>query len=224
MRNGIEAFLQTSSCFEVDDSWDKDFEYYGHASRYVFRTPTPISAKQLRVIGGNGAKLISERCGSSPVHVIGVASRGIPLATAITTELGAALNIEASLSVVGKDGSVEHLACNEDAYAVLVDNAVVSGHTMTKVLEYVQSCGVRVDLVMYLFDREELDETGTEPAARVAEMFKCDVISIFALRDVIDTLDNLDHKQILLEYAQKFCNDSLRNHLELQWRSGGLKP
>lgn len=221
MRDGIEFFLRTPTCFEIKDAY---LPYYGRSSPYIFRTPTPLTADQLQVIGTNGAKLVAERTPARGTHIIGIASRGIPLATAITIELSAAFHIDADLSTVARDGSVEHLSINQSLYTVVVDNALVSGRTMELVLERVRSRKVSVDLLIYLFDREELDSAGSEPATHMAAEFGCEVASIFSLRDVIETIHDSSDKSILVQYAQRFGTKSLRTYIsELSRRLNVLK-
>jgi orotate phosphoribosyltransferase len=187
--------------------------YYGRKSPYIFRTPTPFTAGQLQAIGSNGAELVAERALTGRVHIIGIASRGIPLATAITIYLKAEHDREAVLSIVARDGSVDHLSIIQSSYTVLIDNALVSGRTMELALERVRSSGVNIDLMIYMFDREEVDNRGSESAARLSAEFDCEVISIFSLRDVIETVeDNID-RRTLKEYAQKFGTQSLRAYL-----------
>jgi len=212
MRDGIEAFLRSSACFEVADEF---LAHYGRLSPYIFRTPTPFTAEQLQVIGENGARLIRERANGLPVHVIGVATRGIPLATAITIELRTEVAADASLSIVGRDGSTDHLAPDLPAFTVVIDNALVSGRTMELVLGRVQRLGLHIDLVMYLFDREEVDSRGIESPARVASQFGCEVLSIFSLRDVIDVLreESGFAADRIVRYARMFGSKSLQDFI-----------
>jgi orotate phosphoribosyltransferase len=211
MRSGLEFFLRTPTCFEIRDEY---LIYYGRSSPYIFRTPTPFTADQLQVIGRNGAQLVAERTGARSAHVIGLASRGIPLATAITIELSTVHNLDAVLSTVSRDGSVDHLSVERSDYTILVDNALVSGRTMELVLGRVQEAGIKVDLVIYLFDREEVDSAGSEAASRVAVRFGCEVVSIFSLRDIIEALGNSVHQKVLLEYAKRFGTQSLREYIK----------
>lgn len=210
MKNGIKLFLDTSTCFEMKEAY---LPYYGRTSPYIFRTPTPFTAGQLQVIGSNGAKLVAERAPAGSVHIIGIASRGIPLATAITIDLKATHRREAVLSMVARDGSVEHLSVIQSSYSVLVDNALVSGRTMELALERVRSIGVNIELMVYMFDREEVNNNGSESAARLSAEFGCEVISIFSLRDVIEAVENDIDKRTLTEYAQRFGTESLRAYL-----------
>lgn len=217
MRNGLEEFLRDTACYEFSDEY---LENYGRVSPYIFRTPTPFTAEQLSAVGENGAKIVSDRASSAPVHIVGVGSRGLPLATVITTELRAAFNIPAYLSIAGKDGSTEHLASIPDCYTVLVDNAIVSGRTMEAVLGKLRADAFTIDLILYLFDREEIDSSGTDPALRIADEFRCDISSIFSLRDIIAETGSQEQRAVLLKYAQEFGNESIRDHLEIRRREG----
>jgi orotate phosphoribosyltransferase len=217
MTYGLDVFLQTPTCFEMKL---EHLTYYGRTSPYIFRTPTPFTAAQLHAIGSRGAGLVYERARTGPVHIIGVASRGVPLATAIAMDLDRFPNMQASLSQIGKSGSDEHLCANCNGYTVVVDNAVVSGRTMELVIRRLQSHGISLDLVIYLFDREEVDYTGLDTATRVAQEFGCQVVPIFSLRDVIDAVDNAADRNVLLDYAARFGTESVRSYVSSRAAEG----
>jgi orotate phosphoribosyltransferase len=170
----------------------------------VFRTPDRLTADQLRVAGGRGAVLVRETAGDRPAGLVGVATRGIPLATAVTISLG----VPATLSIAGKDGSAEHLSVAPGACTVVVDNALVTGRTAEGVLGR-----LRTDLFVYLFDREELGPHGEDPAARLADRFGCAVRAIFTYRDVIAAEPAEPVRRALVDYGKAFGTPSLRAHL-----------
>jgi orotate phosphoribosyltransferase len=99
----LHAFTDTATCYEFRDEF---LTTYGRISPYVFRTPTPFTGPQLRAVGVVGAQLVQKHTDSSNVHVVGVARRGIPLATAIAVEL-TNHGVDSVLSVLGRDGSLD---------------------------------------------------------------------------------------------------------------------
>jgi orotate phosphoribosyltransferase len=205
----LHAFTDTATCYEFKDEF---LTTYGRISPYIFRTPTPFTGPQLRAVGVVGAQLVQKHTDSSTVHVVGVARRGIPLATAIAVEL-TNHGVDSVLSVLGRDGSLEHISTLEHGFTVVVDNAIVSGRTMEKVLHQLTSLGVHADLITTLFDREELDRNGADVRSELAANFRCEAASIFTIRDLISSMPAGVEHNTLSEYASEFGTESLRQYM-----------
>jgi len=207
MKDGLAVFLRSSAAFEIKD---EHLRHFDRISPYFFRTPTPMSCDQLDAMGHVGALLVEGMSRNNSVHIVGVASRGIPFATAVTMSLCADNRRQIHLSLLGKDGGTEHLARDPDSFTVVIDNAIVSGLTMSHALESLRLAGTRVDLVLSLFDREELDPAGSEPRRRLEVEFDCRVEFLYSLRDVIVSGLDAHQRSILVEYARRFGTKSLR--------------
>jgi orotate phosphoribosyltransferase len=129
-------------------------------------------------------------------------------------QLRALHDTPAYLSIAGKDGSTEHMASIPGCYTVLVDNAIVSGRTMETVLGKLRAGAFTIDLILYLFDREEIDSSDADPALRIADAFSCEISSVFSLRDIIAKTGSQEQRTALLRYAQKSGNQSIRAYLK----------
>jgi hypothetical protein len=94
----------------------------------------------------------------------------------------------------------------------VVDNALVSGRTMELVMSHLQSHGMNLDIVMHLFDREEVDHTGVDTATRVAQEYHCEVVPVFLPR-CIDRVENASDRRILLDYTERFGTEALKTYV-----------
>lgn len=214
------AFTDTETCYEFKNEF---LNSYGRISPYVFRTPTPFTGPQLRAVGVVGAQLIQKHTDSATVHVVGVARRGIPLASAMAVEL-TSHGVDSVLSVLGRDGSLEHISTADHGFTVVVDNAIVSGRTMEKVLHQLASLGIHPNLITTLFDREELDRNGADVPSELASNFKCEAASIFTIRDLISSMPAGHQRSTLSAYAREFGTDSLRRYMSNRTNLDGVLP
>lgn len=206
---GIEAFTATDACYEFLTA---DLPYLGRTSPYVFRFPCPVTARQLGVIGRQGARVVGADRRGRPVHLVGVASRGIPLAAAVARSLG---GDDVALSTVGGNGSVEHVArTGPGHFTVVVDNSVVTGATAADTTRALSRIGVRPALWIRFFDREELDVDGADPTRAVEERIGCPIRSVFALRDLLRAERRPVERAVLAGYAAAHGTASLRSWLE----------
>lgn len=202
---GIEAFTETAACYEFLQA---DLPYLGRISPYVFRFPCPVTARQLEIIGRRGAAVVAAARNGLPLHLVGVASRGIPLATAIARHLG---GDDVLLSTVGGDGSVEHVARpGPGHFTVVVDNSVVTGATAAATTRALSRIGVRPRLWVRFFDREELDTDGVDPTRAVEARIGCPVTSVFALRDLLRAERRPAERAVLVGYATAHGTASVR--------------
>ncbi len=201
----LAAFTGTGTCYEFLAA---DLPYLGRTSPYIFRLPCPLTPRQLRVIGTRGALAVRGACGGRPVHLVGVATRGIPLATAMAQALD---SDDVVLSTVGGDGRVEHVARpRRPHFTVLVDNSVVTGATAVRAASALAGAGLPPELCLRFFDREENDVEGDDPTRRVEQRIGCPIGSLFALRDLLDAERRPARRATLHAYARAHGTEELR--------------
>jgi orotate phosphoribosyltransferase len=205
----IIPFMNTPLCYEMINA---SLPYLGRTSPYIFRFPCPVSSEQLLILGERLLQVVEEHAANKRVHIVGIASRGIPMATSVA--LLARGRREIWLSTTGSGGSVEHVAKDRsDCYTVLVDNSVISGRTLVGIVANLRSAGIRPDLCVRFFDREELDVRGNDPTEVVKRRVGFPIASTFSLRDIIRHEQRPGPKSTILQYAMRYGTASLKAHI-----------
>jgi orotate phosphoribosyltransferase len=206
--SGFGLFANNRQCYEAKDTFLPHLE---RTVPYVLRLPWPLSAAQLQIVGKRCREVVHRQTNDSRIHFIGVASRGIPMATAATLAYPDASDV--FLSHTGKNASVDHVARPTGCFTVVVDNSVASGRTARAVVGALASIGIRPDLLVTFFDREELTESGTDPIMETALQIGCPIQSLFSFRDLVQYEQRPEVRAILLDHASNFGTDSLRGFL-----------
>lgn len=132
-----------------------------HRNKLFF--PRPLEARPLLALARRFDQTILDRA-DRPLHIIGVADTGVPLATAIVTHCTQMRpGIEVWLSIINAKAS-ENTISNPipstfgSLQTIVVDNAINTGDTMIKVLEILNNKKVSVDLVVKMIDYQDEEE------------------------------------------------------------------
>jgi orotate phosphoribosyltransferase len=208
-RNEIGPFMETTRCYEFIEAY---LPHLGRVSPYIFRFPSPLSKRQLQILGDRSRRLIETNCTGSPVHMIGIASRGIPMAVAT---LLADNDNQTRMSTTDTQGSVEHVAREMgQCYTVMMDNSITTGRTVARVVEQLASVKIIPDLVIRFFDREELDAHGEDPTLAAESVINCPIASVFRLRDLVESDDRKNERALLTMYARNHGTRAIQNFLD----------
>jgi adenine/guanine phosphoribosyltransferase-like PRPP-binding protein len=123
----------------------------GHAR---IRMPNGLSRDQLRAIGRRGARVLLERFGVQPLYLIGVASRGLPIAAAITLEVPHEMVI---LSIIQNDWLDDKVdQCRQSHQFIIIDNTIRTGRTLLRIAGLLHGHDIQPRAVL-TFCHEELD-------------------------------------------------------------------
>ena len=149
--------------------------------------PRPLEARPLLALARRFDQTILEAA-DRPLHIIGVADTGVPLATAIVTHCTQMRpGIEVWLSIINAR-SPENTISNPvpstfgKLQTIVVDNAVNSGDTMVKVLKILQQKQVSVDSVVKIIDYQ--DEEEEQINTLIKERSGIEVKSLFTYDEV----------------------------------------
>ena len=186
----------------------------GRETPYSVRLPKSPAKDLFRVLG-ESAWGLDQLMPLQAVHCIGIANSGITLAEAIYGH-GLEMSKDAELSIVYPRKEEQNLGrvSNDATTSVLIDNAVTTGETATKVLRMISPFGHQPKVIVRIFDREDVDEDGLSIAECIKTVNGLDVISIFRLRDVIPHLNHLE-RQAVLTYQSTYGTTSFK-----EWMGG----
>lgn len=125
--------------------------------------PRPLEARPLLALARRFDQTILETA-DRPLHIIGVADTGVPLATAIVTHCTQMRpGIEVWLSIVSAR-ALENTISNPTPstfgklQTIVIDNAINTGSTMLSVLEILREKQIPVDLIVKMIDYQDDEE------------------------------------------------------------------
>jgi orotate phosphoribosyltransferase len=172
----------------------------GRVTPYTVRLPQSPQ-KQLFQSLAESAWSLGQMNGLQKVDCIGIANSGIPLAQAIH-EHSSSLGKLTRCLIVYPRVSVQILISAESGVTpILIDNAVTTGETVSKALSTVRRFGHEPQVILRVFDREDVGEDGLSAAERIRTCLGLDLVSIFRLRDIIPWLDKRECQAVLLYQA-----------------------
>jgi len=124
----------------------------------------------------------------TPLHIIGVADTGTPIAAAIATHCAQMRpGIEVWLSIINTRAPENIIHSPEPTTfgklrTIVVDNAINTGSTMLQVLEILRTKNIPVDLVVKMIDYQDEDERQIN--LKIKNAFGVEVKSLFTYEEV----------------------------------------
>lgn len=149
--------------------------------------PRPLEARPLLALARRFDQTILDKA-DRPLHIIGVADTGVPLATAIVTHCTQMRpGIEVWLSIINARAAENTIASPTPStfgklQTIVIDNAINSGDTMIKVLQILQEKDIPVDLVVKIIDYQDDEEKRVN--ALLKEQSGIDIKSLFTYGEV----------------------------------------
>lgn len=181
----------------------------GRATPYTVRLPY-FPEKELFRFLAEAAWSLDQLSRLQNVHCIGIANSGVPLAEAIY-EHGCSSRKCTKLSVIDPhalEASIDP-ADDDEMTTILIDNAVTTGKTVKTVLEMVRRFDYRPELVVRIFDREDVGQDGLSTVERIWRDTGLSLISIFRLRDILPNLNPVE-RQAVLSYQSQYGTASFK--------------
>jgi orotate phosphoribosyltransferase len=123
-----------------------------------------------------------------PLHIIGVADTGTPLAAAIATHCAEMRpGVEVWLSIINAKAPKNTISRPTPTTfgklrTIVVDNAINSGHTMEQVLTILRDEKIQVDLVVKMIDYQDNEEHRVNN--EIKRQFGLEVKSLFTYDEV----------------------------------------
>jgi orotate phosphoribosyltransferase len=125
--------------------------------------PRPLEARPLLALARRFDQTIL-KAADQPLHIIGVADTGVPLAAAIATHCAQMRpGIEVWLSIINAKAPENIITSPAPStfgklQTIVVDNAINSGATMIKTLEILRKKQIPVDLAVKIIDYQDQEE------------------------------------------------------------------
>lgn len=187
----------------------------GRVTPYTVRLPQPPQKELFQTLA-ESAWSLDQLSKLQKVDCIGIANSGITLAWAIhehVTRLGKPTRC----LIASPRASGQVLVSAESGFtSILIDNAVTTGETAAKVLGTVRRFGYEPEVILRIFDREDVGEDGLNTAERIRMHLGLDLVSIFRLRDIIPCLDKLE-RQAVLTYQSAYGTTSFKEWIGGQY-------
>lgn len=175
---------------------------------YDFRTPRPLSWRQLRAIEKTlqARLLVSDK--PAEINVVGIASEGVPLATAFAAAIGRQCSSGVNLFVFNVYRR-DPLECYEpptgEAKTVIVDNAITTGATAQTVCEDLRRRGFELGGMVVLFDRCLINVNGKSEFETHGETLGCRIQGIFNVWDMVACIDDANRLRELQSHISADC-------------------
>lgn len=214
----ITFLLNTPQCFDAKPT------HIAHLQRmapYYFQTPRPLSKHHLHVFGESGAKIAGAICSSKCVNLFGVVRGGIPIATSIAMALSDR-EMESNLFAVDKHEGLERRARlpTEPACNIVVDNAIITGATLRHVIAALERAGVRVDLVVAIFDHQVLNANGQDTIGILHSDLAVDIEFFLSFGEVMGFFKHTHQQKYseFVSYAERYGTQALKARVNDQNR------
>jgi len=203
MNNKIKFFLNDENCFQKRQI--KLINPKGINNPYDFKTPSPITSKQLELIGNLGMDIIlKHNKDNKKIHLIGIASRGLHMATAISLALEKE-SISNNLSIAKLDTNEDVcMKCSKQSFNVLIDNSIKTGNTLKKTIKQLTSKQIKIDIIIHLYDFNVFHTN-----QKLSEELNIKIESIFTIKHVINYFrqyDKLFYAK-LFKFYNKYCKN-----------------
>ena len=202
----MRHFLIDENCFE-----NKKINLISHniENIYDFRTPTPFKSSQLKSVGEKATKIIKKNNKKNKkVQLIGISSRGIPLAVAVSFQLELE-GIKSELSII-KGDILDHvnLQDNEKYFTVLIDNSIKSGSTIRKSIRLLNKEKIYINLILHLYDFCVVDKNRIDQTVELAKEVGIKINAIFSFKDILIYFrkENKDYYKELSDFGIKNGN------------------
>ncbi|MCR4278434.1 MAG: hypothetical protein NUV81_00830 [bacterium] len=182
----------------------------GRATPYTVRLPKSSEKELFQSLAG-AAWSLDQVARIKNVHCMGIAKSGVPLAEALY-EYGRASRKCTKFSVVtphALEQGLDPAADDDEMTTILIDNAVTTGKTVKTVLDMVRRFGYRPEIVVRIFDREDIGEDGLSTVERIWRDTGLDLVSIFRLRDILPSLSSME-REAVLSYQSKYGTASFK--------------
>lgn len=200
----MKHFLIDKNCFE-----NKRINLISHNIKniYDFKTPTPFKSTQLRSVGEKAAKIIkSHNKKNKKLQLIGISSRGVHLASAISFQLELE-GIESELSII-KNEILDHVNLKDDEkyFTVLIDNSIKSGSTIKKSINLLNKEKIYINLILHLYDFCVVDKNKIDKMVELEKEIAIKINAIFSFKDVL-----IYFKKENKEYYKELYNFGIQN-------------
>lgn len=149
--------------------------------------PRPMEVRPLLALARRFDQTILNTA-DQPLHIIGIADTGTPLATAIATHCAQMRpGIEVWLSIINARAPVNAISSPTPTTfgklrTIVVDNAINTGTTVEQVLTILQDKRIAVDVVVKMIDYQDSEERRVN--AKIKKAFGVEVKSIFTYDEV----------------------------------------
>jgi orotate phosphoribosyltransferase len=190
LTNSFSCFIEDTNCFQEESF---NLLSTGTISPYSFSTPRPLTGRQLDIIGMNGLQIISKYTNINNIHIIAIATYGIPIAATILQYLYRE-NKQVRLSIIKPDENKdnEEFYMNKNEYTILVDNSIKTTYTSTKAIEILNKYKVKVNLIIYLYDYGLKTIEHKDYIKDLEKKLNLKIISIFSILDLLEYYFNTD--------------------------------
>jgi orotate phosphoribosyltransferase len=148
------------------------------------------------------------------LYLCGIASGGIPLATALTLNLHEPGVPGPKLAIIDPHTRrVRDYEPAPDTATVLVDNAIHTGRTLKAARELIESAGGRIDLVCKIFDHMTKLNNGKPLVKIFSHIAGCEVLSSVSICELLMYMDDSSAKEEIVHYLSVWGDESAREIL-----------
>lgn len=216
----IKHFIKDKNCFAIENAYLKPQNVI---CPFNFRTPSAILSEQFIAIGKVASKHLAKiNTFDKKIHIIGVSSRGIHIASAISIELNR-IGVKNSLSILKMEGCLEHFCeqCTDGAFTIVVDNSIKRGDTLRRIKKILDKKNIKIDLFFHLYDFYVLNNKSKDKNKLISKETNIPIKPLFNSKDLLKYLKKTNNKDfnLLNKYFYTHGNKKMKKFIKKNTKS-----